>query len=171
MKKYYIILLYFFCKNILFSQSLTFFEQIINTGTITYKCDFSWGTHIEVFNTQNLLNVGEEGSILPPKPLTCYSLIAQISPEEVQTIFRQVFTIPRRQVLLEETIHLSCYLKRTEGKVKEIYFEIAQNTQITPQELAQLETLIKQKHFLQPDNVCQSAEYLIRTLIVEFKDL
>lgn len=158
--------------NPIFAQ---FSQGIVNAGNISFMCDSSssrLANGFEIKNTNNQIFTSEmERPNLPPKPLDCYSLIAQISPEEIQAIFRQAFTPTRRQILINERVDLFCYLRRIEGKIKEVYFDIAQNTQITPQELAQLETLIKQKHFPQPSNVCQSAEYLLRGLIIKFKDL
>lgn len=149
--------------NIVQSQNIPNGED----GTFTFNginYEFYRANGLTIYNSQNII---ANGSSERPNH-TFYNISGNCHDKRAYTdtllivqAIKNVFSPARRQQLINEYIYLECLLHRPTHKIKEIKFVFRENTQITQQEMYQLETIIKsQNHIQNPSDLwCPNLEY------------
>lgn len=89
----------------------------------------------------------------------------------LKNILKEVFPLAKRQQMLNERICIDVYIRNTDKKAQEVFFDIHKNSLITPQEIVLLESKIKLLVCPQPPDHCQLIDYLFSQNDIYFKDI
>jgi hypothetical protein len=135
-------------------------EQIIVNG-ITYVCENDAKYYSLVYNSNNpslQWNPGNE----PPAPQECREMnpTIKINQISVKNAINTVFSPERKNQLKEENFSMNLFIKPATGEIGDVYFHLSKSTQITPQEIYQVEQALR--GLLMPANpTCASKSYIV----------
>ncbi|TAE10715.1 MAG: hypothetical protein EAZ95_14495 [Bacteroidetes bacterium] len=145
-----------FCLVSLASHAQSAFSgNSVTVGNTTFICKQAQRPIIKIFHHQSSFNTGSIPN-LPPTLPNCRH--GYIEGKTIKGYIFAVFNASRRAELANERLQIAVYINRDTGVTSEVYYYVSKTTLITPQEIAQLETLLKQNVHIQAEKMCPNID-------------